>query len=123
MNNNLFSGKSRASDDFDSRVYGIVVQIPFGRVTTYGHIAAALGARSASRMVGYALNAVKNRVDIPCHRVVNRNGELSGKLHFATPTAMREALEAEDIEFIGEAVNMQKHLWIPDIPTAEDALF
>ncbi len=101
--------------DFDERVLEIVQQIPFGRVTTYGHIAAALGARRSSRMVGYALNNVKDRNHIPCHRVINRNGELTGKLHFATPTLMRELLEAEDIEFIGDAVNLARYLWIPEI--------
>ncbi|MBK9246583.1 MAG: MGMT family protein [Ignavibacteria bacterium] len=101
--------------DFDERVIDLVSQIPYGRVTTYGHIAAALGARKSSRMVGYALNNVKNRDYIPCHRVINRNGELSGKLHFATPTLMREMLEAENIEFTGDAVNLAKHLWIPEI--------
>ncbi len=101
--------------DFDERVLEIVQQIPFGRVTTYGHIAAALGARRSSRMVGYALNNVKDRDLIPCHRVINRNGELSGKLHFATPTLMRELLEAENIEFTGDAVNLAKYLWVPEI--------
>lgn len=113
MNDNITAKKT--IEDFDERVYQIVMQIPFGRVTTYGHIAAALGARRSSRMVGYALNSVKDRVVIPCHRVINRNGELSGKLHFATPTLMRELLEAEGIEFIDEAVNLSKHLWIPEI--------
>ncbi len=123
MKDDLFQEKSGKLPDFDLRVYEVVMRIPYGKVTTYGHIAAAIGSRSASRMVGYALNAVKNRHDIPCHRVVNRNGELTGKMHFATPTAMHEALEAENIEFIGEAVNMQKHLWIPEIPTADGSLF
>lgn len=101
------------NSDFFDRVYAIVQQIPFGRVTTYGHIAQALGAKSSSRMVGWALNAVIDRVEIPCHRVINRNGELSGKMHFATPTLMRELLESEGVEFKGEAVILQKFLWIP----------
>jgi methylated-DNA-protein-cysteine methyltransferase-like protein len=101
--------------DFDERVFQIVMQIPFGKVTTYGHIASALGSRRSSRMVGYALNSVKDRITIPCHRVINRNGELSGKLHFATPTLMRELLEAEGVEFVDEVVNLSKHLWIPQV--------
>jgi methylated-DNA-protein-cysteine methyltransferase related protein len=104
------------NQDFYHRVYELARQIPFGRVCTYGHIAEALGAKSSARMVGWAMNAVDSAhraTDIPAHRVINRNGELSGKHHFATPTLMRELLEAEGIEFIGEAVNLKKHLWIP----------
>lgn len=112
MKDKIISKKN--NDDFSERVLQIVMQIPFGRVTTYGHIAYALGSKKSSRMVGYALNSVHNRDEIPCHRVINRNGELSGKLHFATPTLMRELLEGEDVEFIGDAVNLQKFLWIPD---------
>jgi methylated-DNA-protein-cysteine methyltransferase-like protein len=102
-------------EDFFQRVYAVVCQIPFGKVSTYGHIARALGARSSARMVGWALNSVPDRLEVPCHRVVNRNGELTGKIHFATPTLMRELLEGEEVEFIGEAVNMKKHLWIPPV--------
>ncbi|GAB1430693.1 MGMT family protein [Ignavibacteria bacterium] len=123
MTDDIFRPKSGKITDFDIRVYAIAMQIPSGKVTTYGHIAAALGSRSASRMVGYALNSVKGRDEIPCHRVVNRNGELTGKMHFATPTAMRQALEAEGVEFIGEAVNMKKHLWLPAVSATDDALF
>jgi methylated-DNA-protein-cysteine methyltransferase related protein len=106
----------RRNDDFYERVYDLVKQIPFGRVSTYGLIAEALGAKSSARMVGWALNAVSlsdRQDEIPCHRVVNRLGELSGKLHFETPTFMREMLEAEDVEFTGDAVNLAKHLWKP----------
>jgi len=101
--------------DFFLRVYEIVAHVPYGRVTTYGHIAAALGAKSSARLVGYALNAVVSydRRHLPCHRVINRNGELSGKHHFETPTLMREMLKAEGVEFVGDAVNLEKHLWIP----------
>jgi methylated-DNA-protein-cysteine methyltransferase-like protein len=110
--------KSTKQQDFFERVWEIARQIPFGRVTTYGAIAEALGAKSSSRMVGYAMNAVDSThraTDIPAHRVINRNGELTGKHHFATPTLMRELLEAEDVEFIGEAVNLKKHFWQPPI--------
>ncbi|MBD1210129.1 MAG: MGMT family protein [Ignavibacteria bacterium] len=113
-----FAPKTTKQDDFYQRVYEIARQIPFGRVTTYGHIAEALGAKSSARMVGWAMNAVDSAhraTDVPAHRVINRNGELSGKHHFATPTLMRELLEAEGVEFIGEAVNLEKHLWKPDM--------
>ncbi len=113
----IFATKSASQDDFFRRVYEIVRQIPFGKVTTYGHIAAALGAKSSARLVGYALNGVGHydrANDIPCHRVINRLGELSGKMHFETPTLMRELLEAEGVEFDGDAVRLEKHLWKPD---------
>ena len=101
--------------DFYERVYALVAKIPCGKVTTYGLIAAALGMRSSARMVGWALNSAANRIDLPCHRVVNRLGELTGKKHFATPTLMRDLLEAENISFTGDAVNLNEHLWVPPI--------
>lgn len=110
--------KTGKQSDFFERVWDVARQVPFGRVTTYGAIAEALGAKSSSRMVGWAMNAVDSThraTDIPAHRVINRNGELSGKQHFATPTLMRELLEAEGVEFVGEAVNLAKHLWKPPV--------
>ncbi len=103
-----------ASDIYE-RIYDIVRAVPHGKVTTYGHIAAAIGSRGGARLVGWALNAVahSDRIDIPCHRVVNRLGELSGKMHFETPYVMRERLEAEGVQFLGEAVDMRHHLWEP----------
>jgi alkylated DNA nucleotide flippase Atl1 len=100
-----------------SIVYEIVSRIPRGKVTTYGHIAAAIGLKSGARLIGYALNSLKDGDDIgiPAHRVVNRLGELTGKMHFETPYAMREKLESEGITFIGDAVDLQKHLWKPEI--------
>jgi alkylated DNA nucleotide flippase Atl1 len=56
---------------------------------------------------------VIDRIDIPCHRVVNRNGDLTGKLHFAYPEQMKELLLSENIQFIGESVDIHKHLWNP----------
>ena len=101
-------------NDFFHRVYEVVMQIPVGKVTTYGAIARRVGAGRSARTVGYALNAVANDHRIPCHRVVNRNGELSGKDHFATPTLMRELLEAEGVRFDGENVVMEEHFWNPE---------
>jgi methylated-DNA-protein-cysteine methyltransferase-like protein len=101
------------NNDFYNRVYDIVRNIPLGKVTTYGIIAGFLGAKSSSRLVGWALNAVIDRVDIPCHRVVNRLGELSGKMHFDHPTQMKDRLLEENVSFIGEAVDLTKHLWKP----------
>lgn len=98
-------------------IYDIVRSIPRGKVTTYGHIAAAIGVRSGARLVGWALNAVAydERLDVPCHRVVNRMGALSGKMHFETPFVMRERLEAEGVAFLGEVVDLDQHLWVPEI--------
>ena len=107
-----------SSKDRFQQIYDIVREIPAGRVTTYGHIALALGIRSGARLVGWALNGVAGEQgdgDVPAHRVVKRLGELSGRMHFETPFAMRERLEAEGVTFVGEAVDLPKHLWEPPI--------
>lgn len=106
---------NKENENFFAKVYEIVGQIPCGKVTTYGRIAQAVGIRSSARMVGWALNAAALDPEMPCHRVVNRLGELTGKNYFATPSLMRELLEAEGIDFIGDAVNLAKHLWEPDM--------
>ncbi len=87
------------------KIYAVVRQIPHGRVCTYGDIAESMGTKGGARMVGWAMNAshgAKNPV--PAHRVVNRNGMLSGKHHFATPTAMQEQLEAEGVKVENDCV-------------------
>lgn len=98
------------SKDFYNKVYEIVKIIPYGKVTTYGSIAKALGSGSSSRMVGWALNAAKF-TDLPAHRVVNRLGELTGKRYFPTPNMMKELLLSENVSFVGDAVDIQKHFW------------
>lgn len=101
--------------DFYSRVYEIVGNIPFGMVTTYGAIAETLGMKSSARMVGWALNSLAGKEsNLPCHRVVNRFGALSGAKFFNTPNMMRELLESEHITFTQDCVNLDKHLWIPE---------
>lgn len=105
--------KQGESDDFFSRVWAVVEEIPFGRVTTYGHIAEYLGARSSSRAVGWALNKSAGS-GLPAHRVVNRFGGLSGKRHFEGPHVMEERLLSEGVEFTDDGcVNLDRHLWIP----------
>lgn len=103
--------------DFYDKVFELVRMIPKGKVSTYGNIALALGAKRTARTVGYALNTLKGgkhgRKKVPAHRVVNRNGELTGRIHFADPNLMRELLESEKISFIDERVNMARHLWVP----------
>jgi methylated-DNA-protein-cysteine methyltransferase related protein len=106
--------KNNENKDFFEKVFEIVRKIPEGKVTTYGSIASHIGLKSSARMVGWALNSVAGDMSIPCHRVINRNGELTGKRFFATPTFMREMLESEGVEFTGDKVNLSKHLWLPE---------
>lgn len=82
---------------FFEQVYEIVKLIPKGRVTTYGAIASALGTKSSSRMVGWAMNASHGDPSVPAHRVVNRNGYLTGKNHFGNPDEMQQLLNEENI--------------------------
>lgn len=101
-----------ATEDFYERVYQVVAQIPRGKVTTYGAIAAYLGVASGARMVGYALNR-SQKAQIPAHRVLNRLGQLTGRSHFPGDT-MRERLKQEQIEFKGDyTVDIDKHFWNP----------
>ena len=83
------------SDNFFNKVYTIVKLIPYGRVTSYGAIAKFLGAAKSARMVGWAMNASHNNEEIPAHRVVNRNGLLTGKNHFDGTNLMQQLLESE----------------------------
>lgn len=102
-------------NEFYLKVYEIVRKIPKGRVTTYGAIAKCLGASKSARLVGYAMN-LSHQYDatIPAHRVVNRNGLLTGKHHFATPTIMQELLESEGIKVVNNQVqNFEKVFWNP----------
>ena len=103
------------NDSFFAAVYDIVRQIPKGRVTSYGAIGAALGTKSSARMVGWAMNAAHGIIPkVPAHRVVNRQGLLTGKMHFATPDAMQEALEAEGIVIKDDQVQaLNKVFWDP----------
>lgn len=99
--------------DYYERVYEIVAQIPKGKVSIYGAVARYLGIASGARMVGYALSNT-GETNIPAHRVVNRDGELTGRIHFPGDT-MRERLKQEDISFIDEyQVDIEKHLWDPN---------
>lgn len=102
---------------FFENVWDVVRQIPEGRVTTYGAIANYLGAKSSARMVGWALNgSFSEKQDIPAQRVVNRNGMLSGKPHFATPTLMEELLKKEGIQVAEDKIiNFSKVFWDPNI--------
>ena len=105
----------KKSRDFFVDVYDVVRQIPKGRVTSYGAIANYLGTKLSSRMVGWAMNGAHNiQPKVPAHRVVNRNGMLTGRLHFATPDEMENLLRAEGIEVKDHSVTEFKTLfWDP----------
>jgi methylated-DNA-protein-cysteine methyltransferase-like protein len=98
---------------FFERVYEVVRQIPDGRATSYGAIAKFLGAPRSARLVGYAMNASHNK-DVPAHRVVNRNGLLTGKHHFDGTDLMQQLLENEGIEVEGNQIkNFDRIFWDP----------
>ncbi|HYC39768.1 MAG TPA: MGMT family protein [Chitinophagaceae bacterium] len=107
------SGKTDGS--FFELVYAIARQIPPGRVTSYGAIAACVGTRLSARMVGWAMNnSSKMRPKIPAHRVVNRKGLLTGKHHFPDPGYMERALKKEGVTVENDAVvDFEKHFWDP----------
>ena len=102
---------------FFEQVYDVVRQIPKGRVTSYGAIAAFLGTKMSARMVGWAMNGSFHvQPKVPAHRVVNRNGMLSGKAHFATHTLMEELLAKEKIKVKDDViVDFEKKFWDPAV--------
>lgn len=102
---------------FQEDVYEVVRLIPEGRVTSYGAIAKYLGAARASRMVGYAMNNAHGQdLYVPAHRVVNRNGLLTGKMHFETATLMEELLAKEGIEVKEDQIqNFKAVYWDPTL--------
>lgn len=107
---------TKSSHSFFEDVWDVVRQIPRGRVTSYGDIAAYLGTKMSARMVGWAMNAAHTQHDVPAQRVVNRNGMLSGKAHFGTPTLMQELLEADGVVVKEDQVqNFDKLRWDPAV--------
>ena len=107
------SGKK--DESFFELVFHVVRQIPKGRVTSYGAIAAALGAKSSSRLVGWAMNGSHRvRPKVPAHRVVNRLGLLTGKIHFSPPEQMQQLLEKEGVKVLDDkVVDFRKKFWDP----------
>jgi methylated-DNA-protein-cysteine methyltransferase-like protein len=107
---------SRKGDSFFLKVYEVARKIPFGRVTTYGAIARFLGTARSARMVGWAMNQCGNiHPPVPAHRVVNRNGLLTGKHHFGS-NLMQELLENEGIKIEdNRVVDFKKVFWEPAI--------
>ncbi len=107
---------STTNDNFFERVYEVARQIPYGKVTSYGAIAKVLGAARSARMVGWAMNASHNLEDVPAHRVVNRNGLLTGKHHFDGTNLMQQLLESEGVVVKdNQIVDFQKHFWEPEM--------
>jgi methylated-DNA-protein-cysteine methyltransferase related protein len=100
---------------FFSDVFDVVRQIPKGRVTSYGAIAAYLGTKLSARMVGWAMNAAHTaKPKVPAQRVVNRNGMLTGKYHFGTPTLMEELLKKDGVTVKKDTVvDFKKKFWDP----------
>lgn len=106
--------KQPATDLYEA-IYDIVRSIPHGRVTSYGAIAACIGLKSGARMVGYAMNHCHHtHPPVPAHRVVNRNGLLTGKHHFSPPEAMQHLLEAEGIAVTDDKIQaFETIFWDP----------
>ncbi|WP_417609564.1 MGMT family protein [Owenweeksia hongkongensis] len=103
-----------ADDNFFERVYAVAKLIPYGRVTSYGVIAKFIGAPKSARMVGYAMNGSISEHNIPAHRVVNRNGILSGKSHFGGSRVMEQLLQSEGISVEDDQVqDFEKVFWDP----------
>lgn len=106
------------NDNFFERVYAVVKQIPFGKVTSYGAIAKVLGSARSARMVGWAMNAAHNLEDVPAHRVVNRKGLLTGKHHFDGTNLMQQLLESEGVVIENnQIVNFEAVFWEPEMNT------
>ncbi len=112
----LPGGRPKTSSFFED-VFEVVRQIPRGRITSYGAIAFYLGSKSSARMVGWAMNASFHcKPKVPAHRVVNRNGMLSGKAHFAPPELMQQLLEKEGIQVKEDTiVDFEKKFWDPAV--------
>lgn len=106
----------KKNDNFFERVYAIARQIPYGKVTSYGAIAKALGTARSARMVGWAMNNCHNMEDVPAHRVVNRKGLLTGKHHFDGTNLMQQLLENEGIKVVdNQIVDLEKVYWEPEM--------
>ena len=104
----------KEKNDFFRRVYDLVKQVPYGRVTSYGAIARYLGTGRGARMVGWAMNSVPDREEVPAHRVVNRVGLLTGKHHFGGTNLMQQLLENEGLVIIDDRVqDFEKRFWDP----------
>ena len=113
---------NEGNEGFFQRVYEVVRKVPYGRVTSYGAIARYLGTGRSARMVGWAMNNSHGLEDVPAHRVVNRNGVLTGKHHFPGSRLMEQLLENEGVVVVDDqVVDFGKHFWDPmrELPALE----
>ena len=111
---------SQTTTDFFDMVYQVCREIPKGRATSYGAIAKYLGAARGARMVGWAMNNARQQTPaVPAHRVVNRNGQLTGKIHFGSPNEMELLLQQEGIDVEKDTItNFKSIFWDPSIELA-----
>lgn len=107
--------KAAPEENIYDIIYDVVRAVPKGRVTSYGAVAAAIGVKSGARMVGYAMNACHNaKPKVPAHRVVNRNGMLTGKHHFSPPEKMEQLLKKEGVMVVDDKVlDFEQLFWDP----------
>lgn len=107
--------KAAPKENIYDIIYDVVRAVPKGRVTSYGAVAAAIGVKSGARMVGYAMNACHNtKPKVPAHRVVNRNGMLTGKHHFSPPEKMEQLLKKEGVKVVDDKVlDFEQLFWDP----------
>ncbi len=116
--------KMSDNTNFFSKVYEVVKQIPYGRVTSYGAVATYLGAARSARMVGWAMNASHGVQDVPAHRVVNKQGLLTGKHHFDGTNLMQQLLESEGVTVKENQIqNLDTYFWDPwkELGTSQDS--
>lgn len=106
---------AKKQHSFFEDVFAVARMIPKGRVTSYGAIAAAIGTKLSARMVGWAMNAAHQvQPKVPAHRVVNRNGMLSGKMHFHPPEKMKQLLQKEGVKIENDrVVDFESRFWDP----------
>lgn len=110
----MVAGDAKPKASFAARVSIVVRQIPRGRVTTYGLIALALGVPRSARVVGWSLNRAVDDQPVPAHRVVNRDGYVSGGHRFGHPDVMKAMLLSEEVTFRDKyVVDLDTHLWDP----------
>jgi methylated-DNA-protein-cysteine methyltransferase related protein len=114
MSKGKSTSPAKTKYNFFDDVYAVAKLIPKGRVTSYGAIATYLGTKMSARMVGWAMNGAHSQKNVPAHRVVNRNGLLTGKHHFKPPISMQRSLEKEGIKVKKDQIQeFEKYFWNP----------